>query len=62
MLAAMQGRPVAQPGKCRTVKQMVTVSVVARDGLSRTQVQLSQPGGQLGWTDAVVPGQEISSR
>jgi hypothetical protein len=47
--------PAPLPADCKRVLQRMTVSIVQRDGPSRTQVKSSSAGEAGGWTDAWLP-------
>lgn len=44
-----------QTANCRVIGQTVGIKIVNREGPGRTQVQLTAPGGETGWTDAWLP-------
>jgi hypothetical protein len=49
--ARLNGGEAAEPRGCRLVQAMISVSVVQRHGLNRTEVKA---GDQLGWTDTLI--------
>jgi hypothetical protein len=55
--ARLDGNPgaVAEPPGCSVILRPTAVVVVARDGLARTEVRLSNAPGETGWTDAFLP-------
>ena len=54
MIARVSGRPT-QSADCRMIAQPVGIQIISRQGLGRTQVKLSGPGNEIGWTDVWLP-------
>lgn len=59
--ARLAGQPVGEPAGCHMVPEMVKVTVVLRDGLAATQVQLPGDPPATGWTDSMVRDQPAPS-
>lgn len=54
MIARVSGGEM-QTANCRVIGQTVGIKIVNREGPGRTQVQVTGPGGDTGWTDAWLP-------
>ena len=46
---------VPEPTGCHLVRQMTAVVVLSREGFGQTQVRLSDPSAETGWTDVFLP-------
>jgi hypothetical protein len=46
---------IAKPAGCRLIQRQTPVVVVTREGPGRTQVRISDPSAETGWTDAYLP-------
>ena len=55
--ARMAGQRLGEPAGCHFVPEMVKVSVVSRDGVAATQVQMPGDKPVSGWTDSMVHDQ-----
>jgi hypothetical protein len=54
MTARVAGRET-QAADCQIIGQPTGIQIISRQGIGRTQVKLSPPGTETGWTDAWLP-------
>ena len=54
MTARVSGGDV-ESADCRAIAQPTGIQILSREGPGRTQVKLSTPGNEVGWTDAWLP-------
>ena len=54
MVARVSGGDT-EAADCQIVSQPTGIQIVSREGLGRTQVKLSTPDNQTGWTDVWLP-------
>ncbi len=62
ILARLDGGNAEEPAGCRLVRAMTAVAVVERHGPAVTEVRLSGPPEQVGWTDAAVHDGVVGAR
>lgn len=52
----------SQPADCKLIAQPTGIQILSREGLGRTEVKLTVPGGVTGWTDAWLPDKAPTNR
>jgi len=61
MTARVAGRET-QATDCQIIGQPTAIQIISRQGIGRTQVKLSPPGTETGWTDAWLPDKAPPAR